>query len=267
MNFKDLSIRKKLIGIMILISCITLLLSSTAFIATDYFIEREELKEDILIQTRIVALNSRAALAFNDPDTAYDILQALKTATTIDSASLFTVDGELFTEYIRSDHKEAHINHASLPQDVDLLFESDLLILREKIVLDDEVIGSIIIHANLSELKGEIWRSIFLGLVVLFISLLIALFLTIRFQRIISTPIEALRKASIEIGKGEFNTEIDVSSQDEIGQLATTFQKMAWDLADQRSELETANKAKSEFLANMSHEIRTPMNAVNGVGG
>ncbi|MBF0193247.1 MAG: response regulator [Magnetococcales bacterium] len=265
MNFRDLSIRKKLIGIMTLISCLTLLLASTAFIATDYFIEREEIKKDILIQTRIIALNSRAALAFNDPDTAYNILQALETATTIDSATLFTADGDLFTEYIRSDHKSFNPNHASLSQDENFLFDSDRLILREKIVLEEEVIGSIIIHANLSELKEKIWRSIFLGLVVLFISLLIAIFLTIWFQKIISTPIEALRKASIEIGKGKFNTEIDVSSQDEIGELATAFRKMTWDLTDQRSKLEKATKAKSEFLANMSHEIRTPMNAVIGL--
>jgi CheY-like chemotaxis protein/nitrogen-specific signal transduction histidine kinase len=65
---------------------------------------------------------------------------------------------------------------------------------------------------------------------------------------------------------------VDITSGDELEQLAGTFNAMA--SANERAmrELEVkthealeSSRLKSEFLANMSHEIRTPMNGILGV--
>ena len=265
MVFQNLSIKKKLIGIMTLICGVTLLLASVSFVVTDFFLARQKIADDIKVQTRIIVYNSRGALAFNDADTADHILQSLESVSSIDSVTLFDVYGDMFAEYVRTSHKKIHSKYDKDSSAEALLFESGILLFREEIILDDEVIGSIVVHANLTELDNRIWGSVFLGFIVLSVSLLIALFLTLWFAKIISTPIENLRRACVEVGKGNFAAEIAVVSQDEVGQLAMTFRKMVKDLAEQREKLEFANKAKSEFLANMSHEIRTPMNAVIGL--
>lgn len=114
--------------------------------------------------------------------------------------------------------------------------------------------------------------------------------------RRITEPIKALTVGAEQIAHGHLEQRIDVSSKDEVGQLAHTFNEMAESLRGniqakevlvdevqdlnrnlesrieqrtselvQRSEaLELANKHKSEFLANMSHELRTPLNAIIG---
>jgi len=64
-------------------------------------------------------------------------------------------------------------------------------------------------------------------------------------------------------GVSEFK-EIKQVSNDELGQISVTLNKMAYELKKQKEETEQFANAKSEFLANMSHEIRTPLNAVLG---
>ncbi|MBF0127625.1 MAG: HAMP domain-containing protein, partial [Magnetococcales bacterium] len=267
MNFKDLSIRKKLTVIMTLLAGSTLLLATIFFSITEYLQERAALVNNIRTQMEIVAFNSRAALAFNDPDTAHTILSALEANVSIHLAALFTPDRKLFASFVRDGHRleaEKFVFSTALPGPV-ATFEDLELVLQQSILLDGESIGTIFIFANWDDLEKQLLNSAYWVAGILSLSLLLVFLLASRFQKLIATPIESLRRSTIEIGKGRFDTPIEIHARDEIGQLALTFQQMVTDLARQRAALEQATRAKSEFLANMSHEIRTPMNAIIGL--
>jgi hypothetical protein len=70
---------------------------------------------------------------------------------------------------------------------------------------------------------------------------------------------------------GDLAHRLPVRGQDEMAEMAKSFNAMAGEvqksfgrLEDARRSAEEANRMKSEFLANMSHELRTPLNGILG---
>lgn len=100
------------------------------------------------------------------------------------------------------------------------------------------------------------------------ISLIIAALLSSRLMR----PLQFITKASEDIAKGRDVSELPINSNDEIGELARSFDDMRHQLKDKERELiisqghvHHANKMSSlgEMAAGMAHEINSPMQSIN----
>lgn len=106
-------------------------------------------------------------------------------------------------------------------------------------------------------------------LVAIFIILLIGIIIFI--AQLITKPIVKLSDLSLQIADGDFEEDIDLNRNDEIGMLASNFNKMQKELKKRETEILKANKelmeldvAKNKFLLLISHEIRTPLNGIMG---
>jgi signal transduction histidine kinase len=71
-------------------------------------------------------------------------------------------------------------------------------------------------------------------------------------------PLREMTAAAIAMAQGDYTRQVRASSQDEVGQLATAFNRMAADLA-------AADQQRRELIANVSHELRTPIAALQAV--
>lgn len=74
-------------------------------------------------------------------------------------------------------------------------------------------------------------------------------------NRGIIKPLKRLTDCALAMSNGNLDQSIVVESKDEIGQLATTFNKMA-------KSISSLDKMKSDFVTIASHELRTPIQAM-----
>src|SRR3954467_7810842 len=99
--FRNLSIRAKLTLITMIVSTAALLVASFAFLTKDVMIVRRELLSAVGIHADMVGNNSTAALRFQDPHDAADVLSALRADANIDAAWIYTPDSRVFATYNR----------------------------------------------------------------------------------------------------------------------------------------------------------------------
>jgi signal transduction histidine kinase len=92
------------------------------------------------------------------------------------------------------------------------------------------------------------------GIAAVAIALLMVQFLA----RGLTVPLRELAQAAHEMAEGRYDRRVYTPSNDEVGELAEAFNRMA-------SELAAVDTERRELIANVSHELRTPISAMQAV--
>lgn len=82
--------------------------------------------------------------------------------------------------------------------------------------------------------------------------------------RWLSRPIEALNQAAASIAAGEYAKRLPAKGQDELSELARSFNHMAEEIEQQIRALQAAAEQKQNFIDHLSHELRTPLTVIRG---
>lgn len=113
----------------------------------------------------------------------------------------------------------------------------------------------------------------FLSMLVVFAIFIFALisFFSYIISKNITTPLIKLSDASEQISHGNFDLNFEVKSNDEIGDLAKSFNNMNKKIKSQielierdRDTLKELEEYRKKFLDNVTHELKTPLTIISG---
>src|SRR4029078_875617 len=107
------------------------------------------------------------------------------------------------------------------------------------------------ISATLGFLQSVWWQFLLAGIVAGLISLLCAGSLAGG----ITQPLRDMAAAVGRMEVGERTARVETRSRDEVGQLATAFNRMS-------AELELLERSRRDLVAHVSHELKTPITAI-----
>ncbi|MGL4668135.1 MAG: ATP-binding protein, partial [Saezia sp.] len=122
---------------------------------------------------------------------------------------------------------------------------------------DSELIGYVFVSSDAAGLKiylSDMLSSFVLSAIfVLMLSSLVALIL---YNRTV-IPIRRVSEAAKEFAAGNYSARVPVEGDDELAQLALTFNEMA-------NSFEATDLSRRSFMGNIAHELRTPMTSIKG---
>ncbi|MBL8102805.1 MAG: HAMP domain-containing protein [Anaerolineales bacterium] len=88
-------------------------------------------------------------------------------------------------------------------------------------------------------------------------SVVAALLVSLFISRRIVAPVQTLNNASQHIADGQFDKRVEVTGEDELAQLAASFNQMA-------SQLEEVENKRRQLIGDVTHELRTPLTSIKG---
>jgi signal transduction histidine kinase/AmiR/NasT family two-component response regulator len=243
----------------------------------------------VIAIANIVADQAEPAITLSDRKAAGEILGSLRADSLLRDAVLYDARGACFAEF----HRMPVTGCPPMPPE-GVHREPEALVFSRAVNADGERLGTLVLAAGIPSIPAILRQYLGGAGLIVMLSLVVAAVVAIALQSRVSAPILAIAKVAERIAlTHRFEDRVAVSSTDELGVLAGSFNAMLdeigrrdKELALHRSSLENqvaernrvnaelrlakekaedVARLKSEFLANMSHEIRTPMNGVMGM--
>ena len=232
---------------------VALLLASVSFILYQRYMLKQTMVHDLSTLAEITGNNNAASLAFMDAGSARDTLGGLKARPSIEAAAIYSADNELFVKYLK---QEVDSYVPDFSGEDGQIFTNGRLILTRGIIFDGERIGTFYLVSNLSELNSLTIKSSITVVLVMLISLIVAVVVSSRLQKLISKPVADLSALAKSVSESkDYSVRARSESSDEFGTLMKTFNEMLEQIQDRDQKLRQHGEELEEEVEARTKEL------------
>jgi PAS domain S-box-containing protein len=240
-RFENLSIKNKLIVLIVLTSVLVSVIALSFFSYLDVRSFKDELEQQGEINAHLIGNYCITPLTFGYADDARKILEELNTIPSIHNAFVYTEDNKLFAQY----HKSPELA-MDLPaiENKKSFYRNNYLHVFHEITFQGIKYGTVYFRISTSKIDEKItsmlYILIFLAVIVTIFSFIIAQ----KLQGIISKPLLHLSQLTKRVSeKDDYSIRIKQTGKDEIAHLQKGFNKMLEKLETRKDERDKAEQA------------------------
>lgn len=221
------------------------------------------------VEDEIDKLSSRYANAITSSENIM-MVPMVETMAEFSDVKLFTVDengkiivssgvpglvpGNIISNQQRKSLLEGESSHGEYK---DPTTGNHFLVSGKPIYMGESFVGGVFVLSSIETIHQSLYQLRQMFILSGVGAFLLALGMILVLSRKLSDPLVQMEKATRKIAKGDLETRVSITSNDESGSLAKAINDLAVDLKRYRD-------TRREFFANISHELRTPMTYLEG---
>ena len=142
--------------------------------------------------------------------------------------------------------------------------QEDIFLVSVPLKRAETIVGAVIINSPLSLLKKQINDTLAIAIVGALLGIFLATVLSVFISRRLTRPLVKMEEAARAIAGGDFGKQLSVTSEDEVGRLAHSLNRMSSQLQEKIEAIEKLDKVRQQFVSDVSHELRTPITVIQG---
>ncbi len=234
-SFRDLPIRSKLTVVILLTSTAVLFLAGVAFTAYEFVTFRRAFLQDVTTLTAITAENIPAAIAFDSPEEAQRLLDALRFDRKVTHAVLYKHPATIFAQFPRDAAAE---NLPVAPPLHGSRLEGRAVVVTADVQEKGKSVGTLYVRADLEPVYARLRLYILITVTILGIASIAAWVFSAALRQRIAQPILDLAEATRLVSqKNNYSLRVTKHGNDELGELTESFNGMLARIQESDQEL------------------------------